>query len=202
MSVGKREGPHECLRHHDIILASASPRRRQLLRQIGVPVTVVPSKFEENLPKTSKAEEYVSATAEGKAGDVHTQYPDSVIIAADTIVVLDGVILEKPRDVAHAHTMLRDLSGKTHSVVTAVCLMFKEQKRSFYVQTDVKFAELTDNLIAWYVETDEPLDKAGGYGIQGKGAILVEKINGCYFNVVGLPVQRLLTELQSFLSCS
>ena len=184
-----------------LILASASPRRRDIIQQVGIKAEIIASKFEENLPKSSfsSAADYVIATAKGKACDVFSAHPDSVVIGADTVVVIDGKILEKPRGVQGARDMLTELSGRTHHVLTGVCICYKDQQVTFYATTEVKLVELSCDLVEWYVGTGEPMDKAGGYGIQGQGALLVEKVNGCYFNVVGLPIQRLFTELNNLL---
>ena len=187
---------------HRIILASASPRRKELLEQIAVKVEIIPSKFEENLPKASfpTPADYAIATAKGKASEIYNENKEAAVIGADTVVVVDNKILEKPSDAACAKSMLSELSGRVHHVVTGVCICYEDQKHTFHVETKVEFAELTPDLIDWYVGTREPLDKAGGYGIQGKGAILVEKLSGCYFNVVGLPLQKLHSELLKILS--
>lgn len=187
--------------NYRIILASASPRRQELVAQIGLTVEVVPSSFQETLPKSSYSNpaDYTVATAQGKAVAVSRSHPDSVVIGADTIVVVDGRIMEKPADSAGAVEMLGELSGRVHHVYTGVCVWYKGQVHTFYDDTEVCFTDLSKELISWYVGTGEPLDKAGGYGIQGKGALLVHRINGCYFNVVGLPLQKLYTKLKEIL---
>ena len=184
-----------------IILASASPRRKELLQQIGLKAEIIPSKFEENLPKSSfpTPADYVIATAKGKACEVFSENKDAVVIGADTVVVIDNKILEKPSDEECARTMLFELSGRVHHVLTGVCICYQDNKYTFHVDTEVQFTKLSQSLIEWYVGTEEPLDKAGGYGIQGKGAILVDRIAGCYFNVVGLPLQKLHRELSQIL---
>ena len=187
--------------NYRIILASASPRRKQLLQQIGLKAEIIPSKFEENLPKSSfpTPADYVIATAKGKACEVFSENKDAVVIGADTVVVIDNKILEKPSDAQCAHNMLSELSGRINHVLTGVCICYQDTKHTFHVDTEVQFTELSPDLIDWYVSTEEPLDKAGGYGIQGKGAILVDRISGCYFNVVGLPLQKLHSELSRIL---
>jgi septum formation protein len=191
----------------NIVLASKSPRRKEILEQVGVQFTVRGSHFEETLDKaTRKPHEYVQDTAQGKCDEVwetlqaeQKDLEDSkkcqLVISADTVVCLEGKILEKPRDTAHAIEMISALSGRAHTVYTGVCLRTTTQQRSFYVATQVTFAALSPELVAAYVQTGEPMDKAGGYGIQGKGGSLVQGIEGDYYNVVGLPLQRLCEEL-------
>ena len=193
---------HPYLANHRIILASTSPRRRTLLEQICVKFEVIPSSFEENLPKHSFAEpaDYVIATAMGKAAAVAAQHSDAVVIGADTVVILGSKILEKPLDAEDAQQMLTQLSGKTVNVVTAVCICSAGVRNSFYVTTEVEMAVLSHDRIARYVATGEPLDKAGSFATQGQGAVLVEQIRGCYNNVVGLPLTRLTQELEKMLS--
>ncbi|MBU3108245.1 Maf-like protein [Clostridium gasigenes] len=177
------------------ILASASERRQELLHRIVNDFDIIISNFDEDSVRVGKnIEEYVIEIAEGKAIDVIKNInEDAVVIAADTIVTLDNKILGKPKDENHAFEMLKLLSGKTHRVYSAVVVINtknkKVEKKCLY--TEVKFSEITDEEIKQYIETREPLDKAGSYGIQGYGGIFVEKINGCYYNVVGLPLNSL-----------
>lgn len=180
-----------------LILASNSPRRRHLLAQAGLNFSVIPSDVDEQKVAMSDPDEYVRALAESKARDISEKHPDSWIIGADTIVLIEQQILGKPDSTDVARNMLRHLSGKTHQVYTGYCICCKKEKRLFsdVVKTDVCFKELSDREIEWYIQTGEPFDKAGGYGIQGIGAFLVERINGSYTNVVGLPV----CEVMSFL---
>lgn len=174
-----------------VILASSSPRRLQLLQQIGIKVEVRPAAFDE-LSTGKMADEVVLANAVGKCQAVCAAYGDKVpVIAADTVVVLDGKILGKPKDAADAVRMLTELSGRTHKVLTGVAVSFDGRQLAEVCETEVIFRTLTAAEIADYVATGEPLDKAGAYGIQGRGAVFVEKINGCYNNVVGLPLTRL-----------
>lgn len=174
-----------------VILASSSPRRLQLLQQIGIEAEVHPAAFDE-LSTGKMADEVVLANAVGKCQAVCAAYGDKVpVIAADTVVVLDGKILGKPRDAADAVRMLTELSGRTHKVLTGVAVSFQGRQLAEVCETEVIFRTLTAAEIADYVATGEPLDKAGAYGIQGRGAVFVEKINGCYNNVVGLPLTRL-----------
>lgn len=174
-----------------VILASSSPRRLQLLQQIGIEAEVRPAAFDE-LSTGKMADEVVLANAVGKCQAVCAVCGDKVpVIAADTVVVLDGKILGKPKDTADAVRMLTELSGRTHKVLTGVAVSFDGRQLAEVCETEVIFRTLTAVEIADYVATGEPLDKAGAYGIQGRGAVFVEKINGCYNNVVGLPLTRL-----------
>lgn len=186
------------------ILASASERRQELLHRIINDFDIIISKFDEDSVKIgTDIEEYVIELAEGKATDVIKNISeDAVVIAADTIVTLDSKILGKPKDENHAFEMLKLLSGKTHRVYSAVVVINtknkKVEKQCLY--TEVKFSEITDEEIKQYIETREPLDKAGSYGIQGYGGIFVEKINGCYYNVVGLPLNILNKMIKNVIS--
>ncbi len=174
-----------------VILASSSPRRLQLLQQIGIEAKVRPAAFDE-LSAGKMADEVVLANAVGKCQAVCAACGDKVpVIAADTVVVLDNQILGKPKDAADAVRMLTELSGRTHKVLTGVAVSFDGRQLAEVCETEVIFRTLTAAEIADYVATGEPLDKAGAYGIQGRGAVFVEKINGCYNNVVGLPLTRL-----------
>jgi len=173
-----------------IILASKSPRRRELLDQAGLSFSVVPSQFDESSVAFSEPETYVTTLAEAKAGEVSEVYPDSWVLGADTIVVIDGDLLEKPRSANEAHDMLRRLSGRWHRVFTGycVCCIGKKGLFSGALSTRVEFNALSHEQIEWYIQTGEPFDKAGGYAIQGRGTLLVKNVIGSYTNVVGLPV--------------
>ena len=175
-----------------VILASASPRRLALLQQIGIEATVCPADFDEVSGSAVQAEDVVLANAVGKCQAVVKIKGDSLpVIAADTVVVAEGVILGKPQDAEDAIVMLKQLSGKTHKVLTGIAVSYAGEMLAEVCETKVVFRDLTDEEIKKYVATGEPLDKAGAYGIQGKGAVLVEKIDGCYNNVVGLPLTRM-----------
>ena len=182
-----------------LILASHSPRRRNLLEQAGIEFSVIPSSFDENSVKLSSPDVYVRQLAEGKAGDIADQYPDSWVIGADTIVFIDDTILGKPGSKSEARTMLKHLDGKTHQVLTGYCLCCQKLDRLFSesVKTDVCFKTLTDKEIDWYINSGEPFGKAGAYAIQGIGAFLVKRIDGSYTNVVGLPVCEVIELLIS-----
>ena len=175
-----------------VILASASPRRQALLQQIGIEPVVRPAAFDEVGGRAELAHEVALANAKGKCDAVYSVVGDELpVVAADTIVVIDNVILGKPHDEKEAEAMLSRLSGRTHQVMTGVAVHYKGQQLAEVCVTDVTFRSLTAAEIADYIATKEPLDKAGAYGIQGRGAVLVEKINGCYNNVVGLPLTML-----------
>lgn len=181
-----------------IILASNSPRRRELLRGLDLDfeVKVLPD-IEEDYPADLPTEQIPLYIASEKAAAYKSMMAESdLIITADTVVVLGYEVLGKPKDLDDARRMLRELSGRTHQVITGVCLMTQQKTSSFAVTTDVSFKELTDEEINYYVDTYQPLDKAGAYGIQEWiGYIGVTGLQGSYFNVMGLPVQRIYKEL-------
>lgn len=185
-----------------IILASASPRRKELLKQITDNFTVVVSSVEEVVPDNITQEEVPQFLATLKAKDVALKYPDNLVIGADTCVLCDGMILGKPKDREDAFNMLSLLSGNTHSVITGCALVKNGRSVSFSVTTEVEFFKLTDVEINDYINTNDPFDKAGGYGIQSKGCLLVKGIKGDYFNVVGLPIANLNRVIKSFLKIS
>ena len=172
-----------------IILASQSPRRRELMSYITKDFTVKVSDVDETLPDGISPSDAVLHLSRIKAEPFASE--NDTVIGADTVVAIDGIILGKPANKEDAASMLRMLSGKMHSVFTGVTIIKGEKSDSFFVETKVKFFDLTDEEINRYVETGEPMDKAGAYGIQGFGSLLVEKIDGDYFNVVGLPVSLL-----------
>lgn len=177
-----------------IVLASASPRRKKLLSQIGLNFIVESSNIDEQFDKeSSDFDSLVKDLAYKKAKNVARNYTDGIIIGADTIVAIEGSILGKPNSEYEAKMMLKKLSGKWHSVFTGVAVIDLDSKviLTDFVESKVKFKKLSRSEIDNYVKTGEPFDKAGAYGIQGKGALLVEKINGCYYNIVGLPVSKL-----------
>lgn len=182
-----------------IILASQSPRRQELIRHITDDFEVIVSPVEEILPDGITPEEAPVYLAALKAGAVAEQHPDRTVIGADTVVILDGQILGKPRDRDDAVRMLRLLSGQIHTVVTGCCLIGGGRERRFSQRTQVEFYPLTEREIAEYVATGEPMDKAGAYGIQERGSLLVRGIVGDYFNVMGLPIGLLNRELRDFL---
>ena len=180
----------------ELVLASASPRRQELLRLIGLPFRVIPSDFDESTLPLWPPDEHVLRSATAKAEDVAARIEEGVVIGADTIVVVDDQVLGKPADADDARRMLRLLSGRSHYVYTGVCVVRRSSGETVrtardFVRTEVRFCAMSDATIDAYVATGEPLDKAGAYGIQGYGALLVTAIEGCYFNVMGLPLARL-----------
>ena len=183
-----------------IILASASPRRKELLQQIGIAFTTAPAHVDERALAGEEPEAYAVRVALDKARTAAKKFSSGVIIAADTIVVLEGVILGKPADAADAERMLKMLSGQMHTVITGLAVMDAGAGKALTrtAITRVWFRNLSPERITSYVASGEPLDKAGAYGIQGKGALLVERIEGCYFNVVGLPLPLLDEMLNEF----
>lgn len=179
-----------------LILASGSPRRRELLTQIGITYMVNPSSYEDHAPKKKEAEKYVQALAAGKACDVAAKYPGQWVLGADTIVAIDGKILGKPRNKKEAAAMLHELSDAKHAVYTGVALVKDDKVITKVVETKVWFRRLTDKEIDDYIASGEPMDKAGAYGIQGRAAAFVDKINGSYTNVVGLPLSQVCKMLR------
>ena len=179
-----------------LVLASASPRRREILQTAGFDFTVRVSEAEETIAPGTPPHEAVQQLAKQKAEAVAADCPDDIVIGADTVVTLDGDILGKPHDAADAARMLRQLSGRMHEVYTGVSIVHAGSTETFYACTHVTFYPLTDKEIEDYIATGEPMDKAGAYGIQGRGRTLVEKIDGDYFNVVGLPVAALCHKLK------
>lgn len=179
-----------------IILASQSARRRDILENLGVQFEIKVSSVDESMDPALSAGENTSAVSLRKAEAVEKELgvcpeDDTLIIASDTVVVCDGVILGKPKDKTHATSMMRMLSGRRHSVISGIAVIYRGKRVSAYEETEVEFRTLTDSEIEAYVSTDEPYDKAGGYGIQDKAAVFVRGIHGDYLNVVGLPVYRL-----------
>ena len=178
-----------------MILASASPRRAEILRSLGIPFDVLPVDADETPLPGETAEAAAARLAFEKAALAARERPDAWVLAADTLVFLDGAILGKPRDDAEAAAMLRRLAGREHGVVTAVSLRRRDAARGIAEVSRVRFGPLDEDEIAWYVSTGEPRDKAGAYGVQGHGARFIEEIHGSFTNVMGLParsVYRLL----------
>lgn len=189
------------IQKYDILLASNSPRRRELLSGLGVKyrVTALPD-IDESYPDTLQGEEIPQYIAAAKAEAYKPEMTDNtLLITADTIVWLNGKVFGKPKDKDDAKNMLRTLSGNIHTVITGVCISTREKQISFAVSTDVSFAPLEEEEIDFYVEKYNPVDKAGAYGIQEWiGFVGVNGINGSYFNVMGLPIHRLYQELKNF----
>ncbi len=183
-----------------IILASNSPRRLTLLRQIGIEPLVIPSHVPEDLKEGELPEDTALRLAVAKAREVAGKLQEGLVIGADTIVVIDGRQLGKPGDVEEAKNMLRLLSAKVHTVMTGLAVIEAQTNtvKSTIVRTEVRFKPITDAEIDAYVATGDPMDKAGAYGIQGRAAAFIEGIEGCYSNVVGLPLSELMDILKTF----
>lgn len=180
------------------VLASQSPRRRFLLERLGVPLTVDPSGAPEVIVQGKEPAGQVEQFARDKACDVATRHPEALVLGADTVVVLDGRILGKPRDADHARSMLRSLAGRRHLVYTGIALVHRASQRvhTSHARTRVTFAALSDSEIQRYVKGGSPMDKAGAYGIQDDaGSLFIEHIEGDYYNVVGLPLRTLYVSL-------
>ena len=189
------------LSKYKIILASNSPRRKELLKGLNpdYEVKTLPE-IDESFPKNLKGDNIATYIAKKKA-DSYTVHlnEDTLLITADTIVLLEDKVYGKPQDEAEAKQMLRDLSGKSHQVITGVCITTKLKQKTFAVSSEVRFANLDEDEIEFYVSKYKPLDKAGAYGIQEWiGYVAVEYISGSYFNIMGLPIQRLYQELKQF----
>ncbi len=182
----------------DIILASASPRRKELLQLAGVDFTVDVADADETLEEGILPDEAVQMLAEIKAKAVFEKHPDCIVIGADTVVAINDKILGKPKNYDEANEMLNTLSGRKHFVFTGVCLMSKEKTTVFCQKTAVEFYQLTQKEIDGYIASKDCFDKAGGYGIQTNGCVLVKGIEGDYFNVVGLPVAETVRALKEF----
>ncbi len=182
----------------NVILASASPRRQELLRYIVPDFKVIPADVDESIPENIDVSDVAQYLACKKAEHIGKIYPDSLVIGSDTVVVVGDEILGKPSDEKEAYDMLSKLSGKVHRVITGVCLVQGDRKESFSQETKVRFYELDESEILGYIKTGDPMDKAGAYGIQGEGCVLVEGIEGDFFTVMGLPVARLKRVLGNF----
>ncbi len=184
----------------DIILASASPRRLELFKLITAKFTAVPSNVEEITPAGLDPKKCPEFLAIKKAEEIAARFSGALVIGCDTSVILGACILDKPANRADARRMLKLLSGRVHEVITGCCLSFNGRYDTFRVKTEVEFYLLSDEEIESYIDTQEPFDKAGAYAIQGRGALLVNGINGDYYNVMGLPVARLKREIAAFIN--
>ena len=180
-----------------IVLASRSPRRRHLLASVGLTFQVVPAQVSETLSPLAGPDTYAKSLARRKARWVAQRVQADLIIGADTVVVAEGRILEKPGDRDHARRMLQTLAGAWHEVITGLCLITPHREIIDSETTRVHFAPLTDREINTYLRSDEPLDKAGAYGIQGLAGLFISEIQGCYYNVVGFPLPRFYAHLKS-----
>ena len=180
------------LNKYPIILASGSPRRKQLLEQINLEFEVVPSQIYEDFSLNLSPADFVEHYAQEKAKDVANSYVDKWVIGADTIVVFESHILGKPKNEKDSFQMLKRLSGNTHQVITGVSIQNIKQdiSDSFHERTNVTFNTLSDNIINYYIETYKPFDKAGSYGIQDWFSVCVNRIDGCFYNVMGFPLSR------------
>jgi septum formation protein len=179
-----------------LILASGSPRRKQLLAQIGIEFSVIQSDIDEDFSLSLPPEAFTEHWAREKAKNVGEKNPDSLIVGADTVVVLNGKILGKPKDETTSFSMLRSLSGKTHEVITGVSFFSMEPQIdvTFNERTFVSFKTLSDSDIHYYIDNYHPYDKAGSYGIQDWFSVHISKIDGCYFNVMGLPLSSFFAQ--------
>lgn len=185
-----------------IILASSSPRRKEILENANVKFDIIKSEIDEVILDDELPSQVVMRLAFEKCMDIAAKHRESLVIGADTVVVLDDIILGKPKDIDEAIAMITQLSGKTHQVITGISLinLTANKKIIDYVVSNVKFKDLSKEDIKDYIQTNESLDKAGAYGIQGYGALLVEEIQGDYFNIVGLPISRLSDLLKQHFS--
>lgn len=180
-----------------LILASGSPRRKQWLEALRIPFTLVIPNIDETPHLNEGAQALVERLAQAKAEHVGRDHTDSWVLAADTTVSLKGKILNKPEDSSDAMAMLQSLQGQTHEVHTACCLRRKERSILIHDVARVTFRSMSEKEIKWYVSTKEPMDKAGAYAIQGQGAYFIEKVEGSYATVMGLPVEKLIPHLKS-----
>ena len=184
----------------NFILASASPRRSDLLRNIGMQFKVVISDVTEDEIVNGDIDNTLINNARKKGNTVATRNPDSIVISADTVVILDDHIMGKPNNSTEAFQMLQKLNGRIHVVKTAFGLILNRYHKMYFdtVATRVKFRQLDNQEIEAYVQSGEPSDKAGAYGIQGKGSLLIDSIDGCYFNIVGFPISKFFVALKKF----
>lgn len=180
-----------------LILASKSPRRIELMTLAGFDFLSVPAVKEEKITGGTSPSDAVLMLSRQKAEEIAEKYPYNTVIGADTVVALGNEIMGKPENEQDAFNMLKKLSGKTHTVLTGVCVISPDKQINFYKKTEVEFYPLGDDEIRQYIASGEPMDKAGAYGIQEKGAMFVKRINGDFYNVVGLPVARLARELNA-----
>ena len=180
------------------ILASASPRREELLRSVGLKFKIIPAHVNEDYKKGESPQEHVKRLARDKALAIAHKYPNAWVLGADTIVVIDGLVLGKPKNKTQARQMLKRLSGRTHKVFTGFTLSHTASRliKTKVIQSAVQFKNISSEEMEWYIACDEPYDKAGGYAVQGKGAYFIKTIRGSYTNVIGLPLCEVLEELK------
>lgn len=182
-----------------LILASGSQRRIDLLKDSGVEFLVVKSEIEEKIDQSLKVEDLTVSLAKQKAMDVFNKHPEATIIAADTVVALNGEIFGKPKDEEDAFNMLKKLSNQTHEVITGVAIINKDLIDTFYKKASVTMHRLSDLQIEEYIKTKEPLDKAGAYGIQGLGKKLISSYDGDFFTIMGLPLKEVLEKISTYI---
>ncbi|MCH4266506.1 MAG: Maf family protein [Solobacterium sp.] len=180
-----------------LILASKSPRRRQLLEKCGLPFEVSPADIDETINENGYLPDQIRMLAERKAAAVLKDHPNEVVIGSDTIVTIDQKVLGKPKDAEDAKRMLRQLSGHTHEVITGICILSSMREYSNVSVSEVTFADLDDQEIEKYVETGEPMDKAGAYAVQGIASRYITRIHGDYYSIMGLPVSMVYEELKN-----
>ncbi len=182
-----------------LILASGSPRRKELLALLNIPFEVIVSNFDERIDQDKKLEDEIKRLSFGKAKSVFEKNEDAVVIGADTIVTIDNKVLGKPKDQEDAKRMLTLLSNNVHTVITGVTIMSKDKTETFASSSKVYFDQLTDDEIKEYILTKEPMDKAGAYAIQGIGSKFIKKIEGDYYSIVGLPINQIYQKLRAFI---
>jgi septum formation protein len=190
---------HQILQDIPVVLASASPRRAQLFSLLGIVPKIVPAEIAEPLTDDAPEEQAILHATNKAAFVASLESPDSLVVAADTVVAIDRHVLGKPQDAAEAKRYLQLLSGHRHTVFTGICLRYQSKILTAFEQTDVHFAPLGNAEIEAYVSTGEPMDKAGAYGIQGYGAQFITRVEGCYFNVMGFPIRLFYSLLQKCL---
>lgn len=182
-----------------LILASASPRRRELLQDLGYPFEIITADCKEIIDPDLSIAEAIQQIAYQKAETVWKVNKDAIVIGADTMVCYGGKMLGKPKDRNDAKQMLEMLSGKTHMVISGVAILSQDKKETFYEETRVAFYPIEEELLNKYLDSEEPYDKAGAYGIQGMGKLFVKEISGDYFNVVGLPIASVYRHLKTYI---
>ncbi len=181
-----------------LILASGSPRRKELLSTLNIPFEIIVSNFEENIDQNKSLEKEIERLSYGKASSVYQSNKDAIVIGADTIVTINNKVLGKPKNEQDAKRMLNLLSNNVHTVITGVTIMSKDKAETFSCASKVYFDKLSDEEIEEYINTKEPMDKAGAYAIQGIGSKFIKKIEGDYYAIVGLPINQIYQKLRAF----